>query len=159
MPGCKQQAMTDAQPWFHSRPLLKRGKTYLENPGIISAAVLHVCKHTHTDTHMYTHARTHSLMHTFASAQQRSHNLRESNVVPQFRLTLPEQLLKYFESFNKAPAFGRSEYTAGLVLPLLSKWTLWLISVSKLENHRAKFLIARVCEGTWSKQCTLLKIC
>lgn len=115
--------------------------------------------HTHTDTHMYTHARTHSLMHTFASAQQRSHNLRESNVVPQFRLTLPEQLLKYFESFNKAPAFGRSEYTAGLVLPLLSKWTLWLISVSKLENHRAKFLIARVCEGTWSKQCTLLKIC
>ena len=52
--------------------------------------------------------------HIFASAQQRSHNLRENNVVQTVRLTLPEQLLKYVESFIKAPASGRrSQYTAG----------------------------------------------
>lgn len=62
MPGCKQQAMTDAQPWFYLCPLLKCGKAYLENPGIISAAVVHVCKHTqaHTHIHTRTHARTHA---------------------------------------------------------------------------------------------------
>lgn len=79
MPGCKQQAIIDTRPWFYSYPLLKCGKTYLEISGIISAAVLHVCKHTHTHT-QHSHTCTHS--HTpFASAQQKSQNLRENNVV------------------------------------------------------------------------------
>lgn len=95
---------------------------------------------------------THAHMHTFASAQLRSHNLRKNNVVQQFRLTLPEQLLKQFESFIKASAFGRrSKYTAGLVLPLLSKETFQCISMRTLMNHRAKFLMMRVCKRTWEQ--------
>lgn len=89
----------------------------------------------------YTHTHTHTHKCPFASAQQRTHNLRENNVVQQFCLTLPEQLLKYFESFIKAPASGRSKYTAGLILSLLSKCMLRFISLRKLMNHRAQSLI------------------
>lgn len=49
--------------------------TYVENSDIVSAAVLHACKHAH-NTH--THTLIHSLTHiSFASAQQRSHNIKQ----------------------------------------------------------------------------------
>ena len=54
MPGGKE-ARTGVWPWFYSHPSLKCGKTSWESPSILSAAVLHVCKHTQRHTRARAH--------------------------------------------------------------------------------------------------------
>lgn len=54
MPGGKE-ARTEVWPWFYSHSSLKCGKTSWESPSILSAAVLHICKHTQRHTHACAH--------------------------------------------------------------------------------------------------------
>lgn len=51
-----------------------------------------------------------------------------------FHLTLPEQLLKYLESFIKAPAPVRSKYTAGITPPLLDMCMCQWVCVNHKPN-------------------------
>lgn len=74
------------------KDLTRKPRYYLS----CSFACLQTCTHTHTRTH--THVC--SFTHTFVSAQQRSHNLRENNVVQTVPPNTPWAAPKIFRELH-----------------------------------------------------------
>lgn len=69
---CKEQTTIPAPAVLFHSPLWKSGQTLSRKFSTISAAILYKCTHTHTHRHTDTHT---------ASAQQRSHNIRENSII------------------------------------------------------------------------------